>query len=112
MGWTLSDALGVHARALHVRAERTRVLTANLVNADTPGYQARDFDVEMELSMDDGQAPLAKYRVPYLRRIDGSTVETPVEQAAYAQNAADYEMSLTFVELTAKGLKAAIDGVA
>ena len=45
----LTDGLEFHARALALRAERQRVLAGNIANADTPGYQARDFDFAAEL---------------------------------------------------------------
>jgi flagellar basal-body rod protein FlgB len=45
----LTDGLEFHARALVLRAERQRVLAGNIANADTPGYQARDFDFAAEL---------------------------------------------------------------
>jgi flagellar basal-body rod protein FlgB len=34
----------VHADALAVRAERTKVLAANIANESTPGFTARDLD--------------------------------------------------------------------
>jgi len=34
--------LDTHATALHLRAERTKVLASNIANADTPNYKARD----------------------------------------------------------------------
>ncbi|MBC7940605.1 MAG: flagellar basal body rod protein FlgB [Chitinophagaceae bacterium] len=40
----LTDALDFHGQALMLRAERQRVIASNIANADTPGYQARDFD--------------------------------------------------------------------
>ncbi len=40
----LTDSLDFHAQALQLRAERQRVIASNIANADTPGYQARDFD--------------------------------------------------------------------
>ena len=33
-----------HSKALALRAERQKVLASNIANADTPGFQARDFD--------------------------------------------------------------------
>ena len=38
-----------HARALAVTGERIRILSANLANADTPGYKARDLDFAAEM---------------------------------------------------------------
>jgi len=40
----LTDSLDFHSQALQLRAERQRVIASNIANADTPGYQARDFD--------------------------------------------------------------------
>lgn len=44
MSISLDSALGIHAQALALRARRAEVLAANLANADTPGYKARDLD--------------------------------------------------------------------
>lgn len=120
------DALGVHADALELRAERTKVLAANIANESTPGYTARDYDfgamlqerIDSEngqmsgepgadLSLGDG-APL--YRVPYHPSADGNTVEIGVEQAAFAQNASDFQTSLTFINMQLRGLAKAING--
>jgi flagellar basal-body rod protein FlgB len=50
------------------------------------------------------------YRVPYHPSRDGNTVELGVEQAAFSQNASDFQTSLTFVNMTFKGLAKAING--
>jgi len=112
------DALGVHADALNVRAERTRVLAANIANESTPGYAARDLDFASvmqdraseengELSLGDGEA---LYRVPFHPSADGNTVEIGVEQAAFSQNASDFQTSLTFINMKLRGLQKAISG--
>jgi flagellar basal-body rod protein FlgB len=116
------DALGVHADALAVRAERTKVLAANIANESTPGYTARDVDfsamlqerIDSEsgeaggnLGLGDGEA---LYRVPYHPSADGNTVEIGVEQAAFSQNASDFQTSLTFVNMQLRGLAKAING--
>lgn len=41
---TLDPIFGIHAQALAVHAKRMEVLSANIANADTPGYEARDVD--------------------------------------------------------------------
>lgn len=114
------QALGVHADTLHVRAERTRVLAANIANETTPGFTARDLDFGAVLqqriaaeadgpSLDADEAT-AMYRVPYHPSVDGNTVEIGVEQAAFSQNASDFQTSLTFVNMRLKGLAKAIAG--
>jgi flagellar basal body rod protein FlgB len=50
----------------------------------------------------------ALYRVPYHPSRDGNTVEIGVEQAAFSQNATDFQTSLTFVNMKLKGLAKAI----
>jgi flagellar basal-body rod protein FlgB len=112
------DALGVHADALHVRAERTKVLAANIANESTPGYTARDLnfaavlqdriDAEAgEMTLSEGEA---LYRVPFHPSADGNTVEIGVEQAAFSQNASDFQTSLTFINMKLRGLAKAING--
>ncbi|MQM29517.1 MAG: flagellar basal body rod protein FlgB [Candidatus Accumulibacter phosphatis] len=40
----IQEALSFQLQALTLRAERQQVLAGNIANADTPHYQARDFD--------------------------------------------------------------------
>jgi flagellar basal-body rod protein FlgB len=119
MGINFKDALGNHADALHLRADRTRILAANIANENTPGFQAQDMDFAATLAstqaadkgeptFDSDSDPL--YRVPYHPSRDGNTVELGVEQAAFSQNASDFQTSLTFVNMTLKGLAKAING--
>ena len=44
MQFNLSEAFGVHADALRLRSYRAELLSSNLANADTPGFQAREVD--------------------------------------------------------------------
>lgn len=112
------DALGVHADALHVRAERTKVLAANIANESTPGYTARDLDfgavMQERAAADEGGLSLGDgdtlYRVPFHPSADGNTVEIGVEQAAFSQNASDFQTSLTFINMKLRGLQKAISG--
>ena len=121
MAINFDKALGIHADALRLRAERTQVLASNLANESTPGYQARDIDLaaslarataaseEGGLSLDTG-APETMYRVPNHPSVDGNTVELGVEQAAFSQNASDFQTSLTFIGMKLRGLAKAIEG--
>jgi flagellar basal-body rod protein FlgB len=119
MSIDFSKAMGQHADALRLRAERTKVLASNIANENTPGYQARDVDFAATLRQlgQDGDGWLAdtgasdlQYRVPFHAAQDGNTVELGVEQAAFAQNAQDFGTSLTFLNMKLKGLAKAING--
>ena len=112
------DALGVHADALHVRAERTKVLAANIANESTPNYKARDVDfgamLQERADLENGEMAMLDaetlYRTPFHPSADGNTVEIGVEQAAFSQNASDFQTSLTFINMKLRGLAKVIDG--
>ena len=119
-----------HEQAVKFRALRNQVLSSNIANADTPNYKARDIDFksvlkgtqETQLSMTKTSelhrnawstnrvgAPV-QYRIPMQPTLDGNTVETDVEQAAFAENAVMYRASLSFLNGQINGLKYAIRG--
>ena len=41
-----NNALGIHANALQLRAQRSEILANNLANSDTPGFKARDINFQ------------------------------------------------------------------
>ena len=122
---------GIHERALYAAADRVSVLATNVANADTPNYKARDYDFASVLAETSeaggitltrthvGHLPLAtggalsvdlKYRVPYQPSLDGNTVEAPVEQAKFAENAVRYQTSLDFINRRIAMLTTALTG--
>jgi flagellar basal-body rod protein FlgB len=133
MPLSLDDHLGVHAAALKLRARRTELLAANLANADTPGYRARDIDFKSALAAANGGtrgvhlattqrghigatgvngagSPELKYRVPLAPSLDGNTVDAQLEQAAFARNTVSYQATLSFLGAKFRGLMTAITG--
>jgi flagellar basal-body rod protein FlgB len=125
----LNSYLGIHPRALTLESQRTEVLAANLANADTPGYKARDIDFKTELAAAgktagaDGQRgtsaggvnlstdnPTLKFRVPLAPALDGNTVDTQLEQSAFAENSVRYQATLTILNSKLRGLMTAITG--
>ncbi|MFC3533443.1 flagellar basal body rod protein FlgB [Vogesella facilis] len=120
MGIQFEQALGLHADALRLRAERSKVLASNIANVSTPGFQARDMDFRASMEQlasgdEDGMLALSDgaalgYRRPNQPSQDGNTVELGVEQAAFSQNTADFQTSLAFLNMKLKGLAKAING--
>ena len=135
MALNLDQYVGVHAAALDVRARRGELIATNLANADTPGYQARDIDFRQAMARAGGNAtagvslhttqpghigaasgvdaatnPDLKYRTPLAPALDGNTVDTQIEQAAFAENAVRYQATLTFLNAKFRGLLTAILG--
>lgn len=124
-----NDLFGIHTQALALWQRRAEVLSANLANADTPNYRARDIDFRAALgAADTGTLPLAaptsgqidsssansaqalKYRVPMQPSLDGNTVDAETEQAAFAENSVRYQASLTFINAQIRQLRTAITG--
>jgi flagellar basal-body rod protein FlgB len=128
MAINFDKALGIHPQALAVREKRSEVLAANLANADTPGYKARDLDFKsiLKQSLPEAQAiehtqtghfapqqlleSRLMYRNPNQVSLDGNTVEANVEQARYAENAVQYQASLQFLNNKFSGLMLALRG--
>ena len=98
---------GVHGAALEVRSQRMGVLASNIANSSTPGFKARDIDFKSALASVEngaggpgGQAGIdaaTKYRVPLQTSMDGNTVELNQEQTAFAENAVQYQTTLSFL---------------
>ena len=136
---TIDNALGIHPQALTLRSQRAEVLAANLANADTPNYKARDIDFKSVLSAAQNTTsgpgtststglplsasnaahiqPLAGqsqaeilYRNPNQPSVDGNTVDSQVEYTEFARNALQYQASLTFLSGRIKTLLTAIRG--
>ena len=131
----IDQTLRFHQTALSLRGYRQEVLSANIANADTPYYKARDLDFSSALKTALGPAtapvpttglirtstlhlagtPTAAagqtrlmYRVPYQPSVDGNTVEMDNERAQFAQNAIQYEASIGFVSGQIKSLLAVV----
>ena len=129
MQFDLDSYFGIQQQALKVHDQRNGVLAANLANADTPGYKARDIDFRAALAEASGssleirrtqdahlvgaQRPGQQdllYRVPMQPAQDGNTVETDRENAAYAENAVRYQAALQFLGGSINSLVTALRG--
>ncbi len=51
----LDSLFGFHEQALKLRSQRQEILAANIANADTPRYKARDIDFKQSLQQSMGQ---------------------------------------------------------
>lgn len=130
MPLSIDAQLGIHADALRVRARRTELLASNIANADTPNYKARDLDFRAALEQARGAQSSALrtthashistaalggalevgYRVPYQASLDGNTVDSQQEQAAFAENSVRYQATLTFLNAKVNSLRGALKG--
>jgi flagellar basal-body rod protein FlgB len=110
------------------------LIAANIANADTPNYKARDIDFASALrgaiSGTGEQLPITTtstghfgdmsgesvmgapvlYRKVIQPSADGNTVDMDVERAQFADNALRYEASVKFVSDQVKDVLAALQG--
>jgi flagellar basal-body rod protein FlgB len=116
----LTDTLNFQTEALKLRSERQRLLASNIANADTPGYQSRDFDFSRALREATGEiatqgamattqgghmAPLAGarsdaqklYGAAAQTSLDSNSVDMDRERASFADNSVKYEATLRFI---------------
>lgn len=131
MALSFDKALGIHQFTLGIRAKRAEVISSNIANADTPQYRARDVDFSraldnarhqqqgMKMNRTNGQhfdtrmlaAEQVKFRIPHQPDTgDANTVDIQQEQAAFMENALEYQMSLGFLDGKFAGLKKALKG--
>lgn len=128
----ITDPLfGIQEPALQVQRRRLELIAANIANADTPGFEARDLDFRSVLAEAQTKMAGAKganaqlvastagnlvseakplWRVATQPSVDGNTVDTQVEQAQYADAALRYQASLNFIDGRLKSLISAITG--
>lgn len=126
----LDAALRFGQEALNMRAQRQEILAANIANADTPGYQARDIDFAGQLNkvLEQGRAsgsgialnmtssrhiPAQNmqppqldllFRVPDQPSMDGNTVDMDRERTNFADNSLKYQTDLTLINGQIKGM--------
>jgi len=128
----IERAFSIHDDAMILRSRRTSILAANIANADTPNYKARDMDFSSMLKqaatgqqsnlkmvrtngshLSAGSVQIdadIKYRNPLQASLDGNTVDSHVEQAKFSENAVQYQTSLTMLNSKIRGLNLAIKG--
>ncbi|OUS11542.1 flagellar basal-body rod protein FlgB [Gammaproteobacteria bacterium 53_120_T64] len=126
MSAQVGSILGKQAQGLYFHAQRAELLAANIANAETPGYRARDVDFRSALrtasaerleqshaghmQANSGFDTQVFYRKPAQGSINGNGVDMPMEQSAYAENAVRYQVNLRFLDGKIKGLMLALRG--
>lgn len=132
----ISENFHFNQTALSLRQQRQEVLAANIANADTPHYKARDFDFtkalqealggggsmrlpSVSLNLTSARHIPAKaesrgtaellYRQPYQPSLDGNTVDMDVERVQFADNTARYQADLSIISARLKSLRSVFE---
>lgn len=126
----INNIFGIHEQALLLRSKRNELIAANIANADTPGYKARDINFQQLLNNQiDAQEPLATtnpkhiqagtgaqgqpeviFRRPLQPSLDGNTVSVDYEKSEFAKNAIGYQAAVSFISGEIKDMMTAIKG--
>jgi flagellar basal-body rod protein FlgB len=131
----LDSALSFHQAALRIRGQRQELIAANIANADTPNFKARDIDFKAAMtsamagttqdrfntsktsenhldgvpsSTSTGAPGEPLFRPIIQGSVDGNTVDMDVERNQFADNAIRYEASLTMINSQLKQMLSAI----
>lgn len=131
----ISEDFKFYQEALGLRHQRQEVLSANIANADTPNFKARDFNFQEALAnaMGNGghmnlpdvslnltstrhipaaaqsQGPVdLLYRQPIQPSLDGNTVDMDLERVQFADNTQRYQADLTIISSRIRGIMAAL----
>jgi flagellar basal-body rod protein FlgB len=130
MPLNINQLFAPHEHVLKLANQRLELLAANIANADTPNYKARDIDFKAALQTAQGEAVTlqatqpghiggtqlasgradVKYRWPDQPSLDGNTVDSQRESAAVAETSVRYQASLTFLNQQLRALRTAISG--
>lgn len=134
MAISFDKAFGIHQYTIGARAARAEVLSANIANADTPGYKAKDLDFSAALeqaqsgmqggfslatsnerhissTVSSGLSGTVRYRNPDQPDTgDGNSVDVQQERSAFLENGLEYQASLEFLNSRISGLLKAIKG--
>lgn len=130
--FNLDQALGNLPYTASLRSRRAELIAANLANADTPNYQARDIDFQAALEQAIGGADggglmrtnarhldlggdadggiEVMYRTPNQASLDQNTVDVQAERARFADNAIRYQATMRFLDSRFSGLVRAFRG--
>lgn len=114
----MDKIFGLAEHVLSVSEQRASMLSANLVNANTPNYKAKDIDFNQVMkSVSDPSSRLqvtnsnhissanndfyslpVQYRIPMQKSLDGNTVDPEIERKSFVENSLKYQLGLTFIQ--------------
>src|SRR5690606_31718137 len=132
----IGENFNFNQTALSLRQQRQEVLAANIANADTPHYKARDVDFNKALQEALGGSASIRlpstqlnltsarhipsqtlgkstaellYRQPFQPSLDGNTVDMDVERVQFADNTARYQADLSIISSRLRSLRSVFE---
>ena len=99
------------ARYMDLLSARQKLVTANIANADTPGYKTKDIDFQFEfVSLVKGLDPQTIQPQGLKVKPDGNNVDLDREARLLAENAIRFNVASNLLRGEIKSVQAAIQG--
>ena len=92
---------------------RQRLVSANIANADTPGYKTKDIDFQTELEnamQGSNAAPSVKELTNLTVKDDGNNVNLDREARLLSENALRFSIASNFLRSQLKIVRMAVEG--
>src|ERR1700688_3902891 len=109
-----SPTMNLLEKALDVTAQRQQLVTANIANMDTPGYQTKDIDFrgELQRAVTDGAVnfmPVVRSVHGLLERPDGNNVSMDREGLLLAETQMQFGLGIQLLQHEFHNLLSAIN---
>lgn len=109
-----TSTMNLLEKALDVASQRQQLVTANIANVDTPGYQTKDIDFRAELqrAVSDGPAnfmPVVRAVKGLLERPDGNNVSMDREGLLLAETQMQFGLGVQLLRHEFQNLLMAIN---
>jgi flagellar basal-body rod protein FlgB len=109
-----TSTMNLLEKALDVTAQRQQLVTANIANVDTPGYQTKDIDFrgELQRAVADGPAnfmPVVRPVHGLLERPDGNNVSMDREGLLLAETQMQFGLGVQLLRHEFQNLLMAIN---
>jgi len=109
-----SSTMNVLEKAIDLSAQRQQIVTANIANIDTPGYQTKDIDFRSELERavtneSPNFAPVARSVHGLLERPDGNNVSMDREGLLLAETQMQFGLGVQLLRHEFQNLLLAIN---
>ena len=95
-------------RYMDLLSARQKLVSANIANADTPGYRTQDIDFETEFRSASDGAPLASDVAGLAVKNDGNDVSLDREARLLAENALRFQLASNLMRSQMRLMRSAI----
>ena len=97
-------------RYMNLLSARQKLVSANIANADTPGYKTKDIDFQTELANQLGNQGPSPIEVSGLKtKNDGNNVDMDRESRLLAENALRFAVATNLARSEIQSIKTAIE---